>query len=230
LGVFAKEPRPGQVKTRLAAETSTDWAVRIATAFLDDTLARLAALDVPRVLAFAPVDARAFFAARTQELYTLVEQGEGDLGRRMAAFFAGRIQAGATSVVLVGTDSPTVPLDYIADAFAALQAVDVVFGPALDGGYYLVGCARLVPELFERISWSTPDVLRQTAGRIQLAGAKVRLLPPWFDVDTLADWRALQGHFAAQRLAGIDAKAPRTEALLIGPDSTPPGRLPTPRG
>ncbi len=216
LGVFAKRPRAGDVKTRLAAETSPDWAVEVAAAFLGDLLDRLTAVEARRVLAFAPADTEPYFAELVRGRFALTPQQDGDLGRRMAAFFQQQLEAGAGSVVLVGTDSPTLPLDLIGQAFAELQGADVVLGPAADGGYYLIGCARRVPPLFDGVAWGGPHVLLETVERLP-ADCRVAVLPPWYDVDTLADWWALRGHLAALRRAGLDPGLPRTVALRPPP-------------
>ena len=107
LGLFAKRPEPGQVKTRLAASTSPAWAAQVAAAFLHDTLDLLARVEARRVLAFAPADAHDFFAAIVGERFALTPQSDGDLGRRMHTFFATQFEVGADAVVLLGTDSPS---------------------------------------------------------------------------------------------------------------------------
>lgn len=214
LGVFAKRPDPGRVKTRLAAATSPEWAARVAEAFLRDGLDRLAAIGVRRVLAHAPVDANAYFADVVQGRFALRPQVEGDLGRRMAAFFSGQFDDGAVKVVLVGTDSPTLPLAIVHQAFGELDRADVVLGPAGDGGYYLVGCQRALPPIFDGIAWGTAAVLGETIARLANSPARLALLPPWYDVDTLEDWHMLRGHLAALRRAGTDPGLPRIESLL----------------
>jgi rSAM/selenodomain-associated transferase 1 len=220
LGVFAKRPRPGEVKTRLATASSADWAARVAEAFLLDTLARLDGIDARRVLAFAPADAGPDFERLAGGRFRLWAQGEGDLGARMAAFFREQLSAGGP-VVLVGADSPTLPPEVVGEAFAALGTHDVVLGPAADGGYYLIGCAREVPQLFDGVAWGGGRVLLDTIARLP-AWARLAVLPPWYDVDTLADWQLLRGHVAAQRRAGIDPGLPHTEPLL-GTDPPGPG-------
>lgn len=214
LGLFAKEPRTGRVKTRLAAETGADWAARVAEAFLLDTLERLAAVAADRVLAFTPPTAAGYFAEVCRARFRVLPQTSGDLGHRMAAFFADRFRAGAGAVVLLGTDSPTLPITFIMQAFQELEKVDVVIGPSTDGGYYLVGCARLLPALFQGIRWSTSQVLADTIATVRDRNWSLGLLPPWYDIDTLDDWRMLQGHVLAQRQAGLDPCVPHTERLL----------------
>jgi rSAM/selenodomain-associated transferase 1 len=216
LGLFAKWPRPGAVKTRLPGRTP-DWGARVALAFLRDTIDRLSAMPVRRVLAFAPAEAGADFARLAAERFELVPQQAGDLGQRMAGFIAQQIEGGASAVVLVGADSPTLPLDYVEHAFRALEQADLVLGPACDGGYYLVGCGRRVPPIFDAIPWSTPRVLAETIACLDDPDWRLVLLPPWYDVDTPDDWALLAGHVAALRRAGIEPGVPNTEALLREP-------------
>jgi rSAM/selenodomain-associated transferase 1 len=211
LGLFAKWPAAGAVKTRLGGDPA--WGARVARAFLADTLARLAHIPARRLLAFAPAGAAADFAALAAGAFDLVPQGEGDLGRRMGRFVRDRLAEGARAVVLVGADSPTLPPEYVERAFASLQTADVVLGPAADGGYYLLGCGPRLPPVFDGIAWGTPSVLGQTVARLENPAWRLALLPPWYDVDTPADWSLLCGHLGALRRAGIDPGVPHTEAL-----------------
>ena len=208
LGLFAKWPTPGEVKTRLAAETTAEWAAAVAAAFLGDIIDRLSALPVQRVLAFAPTEAREHFAGLIGNRFSLCPQDHGDLGQRMAGFVRRQLQAGAEAVVLLGTDSPTLPLAHIEQAFTELRRADVVVGPATDGGYYLLGCSRDVPPLFEDIAWGSSRVLRQTIDRLKDPRWRLGLLPPWYDVDTPQDWDMLCGHLMALRRSGIDPGLP----------------------
>ncbi len=112
---------------------------------------------------------------------------------------------GYSQVLIVGTDVPTLPLDHYKQALALLETNDLVVGPALDGGYYLIGLKRLVPDLFVGIPWSTEKVLETTQGNATTLGLKTALLPPWRDVDTIADLQALIESSA------LDAKKPKNE-------------------
>jgi uncharacterized protein len=219
LGLFAKYPEPGRVKTRLAAQTSPAWAARVADAFLRDTLHRCAAVAARRVVVFSPAEAASLFADLAEGRYALVPQREGSLGQRMAAFIADELQAGAGAVVLLGSDSPTLPPAFVAEAFRLLEEADVVLGPATDGGYYLLGCARRLPPIFDGINWGSPHVLEQTVACLADPAWRVALLPPWYDVDTLDDWQVLRGHLAALRRAGGAADLPHTLALLSEPEA-----------
>lgn len=240
--MFVKEPRPGLVKTRLAQDTSPAWAAGVADAFLRDMLDRLVGLNVERFLVFAPPDARGWFVPLALGRYQLMSQGDGDLGQRLQRFIQSRLesgagQVGAGQVVVVGADSPTLPIAYVERAFSELANADVVLGPASDGGYYLIGLANadrtalryglveptrtgspIVP-IFHGIDWGSAKVLSQTISRLVNPSRtshpwRLALLPPWYDVDTLADWRFLQGHVAAMRRAGLDPGIPHTERLF----------------
>jgi rSAM/selenodomain-associated transferase 1 len=212
LGVFARLPLPGQVKTRLAARTSAQWAARVAAAFLGDTLDRLGTMAGTRLLVFTPEDAGDHLASLAGDRFGLEAQGPGDLGRRLAHFFGCHLEQGP--VIVVGSDSPTLPVGFIEEAFARLDEADIVLGPATDGGYYLLGCRRLVPAQFTAIDWGGAQVLSQTVRRIP-GELRLSLLPPWYDVDTLEDWHMLAGHLAALRRAGLDPQTPRTETLVL---------------
>lgn len=213
LGLFAKWPTTGTVKTRLAPDDA-DWGARVAHAFLLDALGRFAAVDAERQLVFTPTGRQTDFAVLAADRFRLTPQVEGELGQRLAAFFDGQFDAGATAVVAIGTDSPTLPVELVTRAFGELENADVVLGPATDGGYYLVGCGVDRPPLFHNIAWSSSRVLADTIAAMTEPRWRLALLPPWYDVDTANDWELLRGHVAAMRRAGIDPGLPHTEALL----------------
>jgi rSAM/selenodomain-associated transferase 1 len=214
LGVFAKEPRPGQVKTRLAAAIGPDQAARMYECFLRDFLPRLVEIRAHRLLVYAPRKARGFFTEIAGNRFDLEPQSSGDLGARMARFFRRRFDRRADRVVLVGSDSPDLPLSRIDDAFAALDRSDIVFGPCEDGGYYLIGMRRMILPVFYGIDWSAPDVLGQTVRRIEGRSVDFTLLERWYDVDRAEDLQRLASEIDAARRAGRDLLLPRTEAAL----------------
>lgn len=215
LGVFAKEPRTGQVKTRLAAATSSAWAARAAEAFLRDTLGRMVNVRAERFLAYSPPGAADYFQSLASDRYQSLPQGEGDLGQRLRRFFADRLALGFQRIVVIGTDSPTLPPANVERAFEKLASADVVLGPASDGGYYLVGLARQMPDIFEGVTWGSAKVLDQTVARLPRDGCRLALLQPWYDVDSPDDWQTLRGHIMAIRRAGDDPQVPHTERLMI---------------
>ena len=219
LGIFARQPVPGQVKTRLAARLGAYNAARAYEAMLLDTLEawgsdRWLAPGGRRVVVFDPPEAGPWFDERVPNSLALQPQADGDLGQRMSAFFAGEFEDGADTVVLIGSDSPTLDPTLVVSAFLCLEGRDVVLGPSTDGGYYLVGARRNVPPIFEEVEWSGPSVLGQTVERLSEAGLSLSVLPPWYDVDEPDDWKLLQGHLKAIRASGMDPGLRRLEQLL----------------
>jgi uncharacterized protein len=217
LALFAKQPRAGCVKTRLAAASSAIWAATVAEGFLLDLVDRFAATAAERFLVFAPADAEEYFGNTAGGRYRICPQSSGDLGARLASFIQDHLRTGRERIVILGADSPTLPLAIVEQAFEELKTADVVLGPAQDGGYYLLGCTRRLPPIFAGVAWSGPRVLADTIAHLPDPDWRVALLPPWYDVDTLADWHMLRGHVLAMRQAGVDPGVPRTERLLTCP-------------
>jgi rSAM/selenodomain-associated transferase 1 len=198
LVIFAKAPIPGQVKTRLCPPLTPDEAATLHGSFVLDTLERtktaVAKLKLPldRYLACAPSATHVFFKIMEErQSVKLIDQVGADLGARMNQAFQRLFAQGYRQVVLIGTDVPTLPLSHFKQALLALENHDLVLGPALDGGYYLIGLKRMAPELFVDMSWSTNQVLGLTQEKAATIGLKVSLIQPWRDVDTLADLEAL---------------------------------------
>ena len=189
--VFVKAPRPGAVKTRLAAALGAENAAALYRAMAAEEIRRTAARggEYGRVFCFDPPDARDEIA-RWLPGEALRAQAGPDLGARMASAFADAFAEGARRVAIVGTDVPACGREQVAEAFRALDDGDLVLGPTHDGGYYLVALDRPRPALFQSIAWSTPSVLPATAERAGVLGLSVRMLDPLRDVDTLDDVRA----------------------------------------
>lgn len=110
-----------------------------------------------------------------------------DLGERMSNAFEIVLGNDSGKAVIIGSDCPEMSTEVLEEAFRALDASDVVLGPATDGGYYLLGMRRFVPELFRDKQWSTPSVLTDTLSDAQRLGLSVRLLPALSDLDDEAD-------------------------------------------
>jgi uncharacterized protein len=190
LGMFAKVWTPGAVKTRLAASLGPARAAAIHRLFVETLIARFGQTADQRMIAFAPQEAEAAVRDIAGNRWQLTSQTEGDLGRRIEAFFE-QMLAQYGPVVLIGSDSPDLPLEVVEQAFAALESCDVVLGPAQDGGYYLVAAARSVPLIFAGIAWGTDQVWPQTMAQLQAADCRWHELPGWYDVDDEQGLRAL---------------------------------------
>ncbi len=195
-GMFAKHWTPGTVKTRLAVSIGEELATEFHRVCVTTILDRFASLGDRRVVGFSPPDREEAFRAVASEAWTVKAQVAGDLGARMAAWFEEAFVAGATRVVLIGSDSPNLPAAFIQSAFDALSSHDVVLGPSDDGGYYLVGMSKMVSELFVDVDWGSEQVWEQSIGRLDQAGASFHQLDEWYDVDQLPDLQRLSEHLA----------------------------------
>jgi rSAM/selenodomain-associated transferase 1 len=212
VAVMAKVPGTLPVKSRLHRAITPERATALYRCFLLDRLDALARVPgITPIVAFTPAHAAAAMAALAPAGFRLVAQHEGGLGERLGALLDGLLAAGHPGAIAMDSDSPTLPMDYVAKAAAMLadDAADVVLGPCDDGGYYLVGVRAPRPELFEDIPWSTGGVLAATLERAERLRLRVSILPAWFDVDTEGDLRRLH----AEMRAGQGAPA-RTLAFV----------------
>jgi rSAM/selenodomain-associated transferase 1 len=194
LAIMVKEPIPGRVKTRLCPPLTWKQAADLYRCFLLDKMAQVRRLTrgAP-YLAFTPPEAEAFFRGLAGETFSLVPQEGRDLGERLDRLSTQLLTAGHPGVVIIDSDTPNLPDRYLAQAVERLVSgrTDAIFGPAEDGGYYLVGLRHPMPALFQGIMWSTPLVLEQTLRQAAIARLEIHLLPSWFDVDTSGDLERL---------------------------------------
>jgi len=163
------------------------------------------------VIAFAPDWAEAYFRESAPARFRLVPQQGDDLGQRLNHVLRQHLQDGYAQAVVMNSDGPTLPLDYLKGAFARLDdpAVDVVLGPSEDGGYYLIGLKEPCRALFD-VTMSTPSVLEETLALADGAGLAVECLSPWHDVDVWEDIARL-----SQDLANLpDTDAAHTRRFL----------------
>ena len=219
--VFAKNPIPNHVKTRLLPRVSPEQAASLYRAFFSDWCAALVELpDIDLVIAYTPPESLSDIQALIGNDVSYIPQKGAGLGERLTSATEWAAASGYEKILLVGSDSPTLPLSYISQAIVGLESRDIVIGPSMDGGYYLIGFSKqnlpmIVPSIFEEIVWSTAQVFQQTLARIRSMDATLKLLPPWYDVDTPEDLLFLHAHLTAMRLAEGTVQAIRTEKLLL---------------
>ncbi len=209
IGVMAKAPRPGFAKTRLIPALGAAGAAALAEAFIADTADLVRRSGIDAVLIATPSDAVDELSALAG--LTAIPQREGDLGARMAGAFADLFARGHAPALLIGTDSPTLPIEHLSAALClcGADAHAVVLGPAEDGGFWCVGLSRPQPGLFEGIAWGTPVVLAETRARAERLGVPVVLGPRWHDFDGPADLLRLH-----QELSEGALTLPRTRGAL----------------
>jgi uncharacterized protein len=189
--VFLKEPRPGAVKSRLAARIGAEAAAAVYRAIADEAIRRTAPRgeEYERLFLFDPPSSRPQIQAWLGG-QTLEAQVGGDLGERMARAFADAFASGARRAAVIGTDVPGIARGDVLGALESLDEHDVAIGPATDGGYYLIALKRPEPELFRGIRWSSGEVLAATLDRAARRGLSVRVLRTIGDVDTVEDLAA----------------------------------------
>lgn len=188
--VFAKAPRPGAVKTRLAAAVGPDAAAEAYRRMGRMIAVQLADAPAEMTVCFDPPGTEAEMRRWLDPLpRRYLPQGHGDLGERMARLVRRALTGPdrADRAVVVGTDAPTVDGAVATRALNALDSADIVLGPSTDGGYYLIGLNAPCPDLFRSIPWSTSSVLAATAARAREQGLDVTYLEMQADIDTLAD-------------------------------------------
>lgn len=215
LGIFAKQPIEGSVKTRLGKQIGMPAATDLYESFLRDLIGRVDHIGDARVIGFAPDTASSQNWFGQFPDYELWAQPDSSLGERIQSFFT-HFGAADVRVILIGSDSPSIPASYLTDAFEQLESCDCVIGPASDGGYYLIGLSAnaVSARLFENIDWSTSSVFLQTIERIEAAGLRHAVLPIWYDVDSEDSLRLLAGHVASARLAAVGSQIDADELPL----------------
>ena len=187
--VFAKAPVAGQVKTRLCPPLTPDEAASLHGSLVLDMLERCQSLKgYDRILAATPSPHHPFFRAMEARFKIPIwDQTGEDLGARMASAFKKALGFPYRSVVIIGTDIPGINGPLLTAAVKSLQDHDVVLGPTLDGGYYLIGLRSTVPNLFENMPWSTDQVFALTEQKIRALGLSLEILPQLRDLDRVED-------------------------------------------
>ncbi len=202
--VFAKAPRAGTVKTRLAPVLGNDGAAALATAFLQDTFEAIGSLPWAKAV-LATTDPISSDVCEAGEIWL---QGEGDLGARLERILRRALEASSFAMA-IGADSPGLPPAYLERARSALQQADAVIGPCDDGGFYLLGLRRCPFGVFEGVKWGRGDTFAATLANLRKAGMTVQVLDPWFDVDRPEDLAKLQAMISSGRIL-----TPRTREVL----------------
>jgi len=183
--VVAKRPAPGKTKTRLSPPLTPELASALYECFLFDTLDQMRQVnDALHVIAY--LDECDYFQRLAPDFELIPQEGE-DLGERLDRALTSYISRGYQRVVIMDSDSPTLPPIYLSHAFHALSdGADVVLGPCDDGGYYLIGLRKPAPRLLREVHMSTPTVAAETIALAKEEGLSLVTLPTWYDIDDLA--------------------------------------------
>lgn len=189
--IMAKIPRAGNVKTRLQPFLSPEQCAEISEAFLADAMGKTQNAADELIIAFSPPSERDYFT-KFENKFRFVEQKGANLGEKMLNAFQFAFLNNPDAVVMIGTDSPTFPPEFVRQAFVYLKNTDAVLGKTEDGGFYLIGLRVLQKEIFENVEWSSAQTFEQTAQNIKNLGLKFSLLPVWYDVDFPEDLARLE--------------------------------------
>ena len=181
LGIFFRVPALGKVKRRLAAEIGEAEALKVYESMLTATINNALRLQGIDIYGFYEGVER-FQKEYLKKLPLILQQGV-DLGERMHNAIQWLFDNEYQKVLLVGADSPDLPLSFIVEAFQKLNFYELVIGPSEDGGYYLIGMERPLGVLFKNIEWGSDTVLQGTISRAHVFGISYFLLPEWYDID-----------------------------------------------
>lgn len=191
--IFAKEPEIGRVKTRLSKYLSKAQCLNIYKAFLKDTIALSGKINCDcKVLAYESNGKSPEYLKKAAKDFLFYRQTGKDLGEKMHNAFKFANKNNMQKTVIIGSDSPDLPSQYIKDAFARLNKKDVVIGPSSDGGYYLIGLNKPCLGLFKNIKWSKADVLEKSIEKSRKLNMKLSVLKTWYDVDEPETLRKLK--------------------------------------
>lgn len=192
LKIFIKNPEIGKVKTRLAASVGDEQALSIYQKLLNYTKEVALKVDATKEVWYSQwIDEEDLWG---DEFFAKKIQVGNELGDRMKQAFQEAFSKDEHAhVILIGSDCAELETDHIKNAFEELKKVDIVIGPAKDGGYYLIGMSKFTPEIFDGINWSTSLVFDQTIEKVNELDASYSLLKSLNDVDTIKDWNRIKG-------------------------------------
>ena len=220
LGVMAKAPVAGAVKTRLVPPLTEEEAAEINVCFLRDMVANIASVmeteAATGLIVYTPAGSESAFDAVVPKGFKLLAQRGASLGERLCNATDDLLTQGYNSVCLINSDSPTLPKSILIRAMELLASDGdrVVLGAAEDGGYYLIGLKHAHRNLFREIAWSTSDVLARTRERAEGIDLPVEMLPSWYDVDDADTLKQLCEELFLRKSLNGSYLAPHTRAFL----------------
>jgi rSAM/selenodomain-associated transferase 1 len=190
--VFVRTPEPGRVKTRLEGRLSQETVLCLYRHFVEDILETLSLGGYDTVICHDPPEGRLKMISWLGSDFSFLPQRGASLGKRMENAFADLFSVGVQQAVLIGSDFPDLDASIIDEAFEGLTNHDLVMGPAIDGGYYLIGfnAETFVPKIFYGIPWGTRSVFQKTAALAEKNSLGMHVLPEWQDIDTYDDLKA----------------------------------------
>ncbi|HIJ55794.1 MAG TPA: glycosyltransferase [Deltaproteobacteria bacterium] len=199
--MFTRSPEVGKVKTRLSETLGTEVVLEIYKAFGRDVIETVKKHTDHIRISYYPMGTVGEVREWLGEGFNYLPQKGKNLGDRMRNAFTGAFSDGFCRVVLLGADMPDLPGSIIDEAFSKLSSHPSVIGPALDGGYYLIGFQqeKFFPQAFDNIPWGTQHVLNKTLSIFKGAKQNIHILPSWQDTDDYKDLLALRKRIAEEK-------------------------------
>lgn len=204
--IMAKVPEAGKVKTRLQPFLTPEQSAEIAECLLQDTISKAKTLKNKLIIAYSPIERRDFFDSFPNHSFNLIAQNGNDLGERMFNAFEFAFDNNSDSVVMIGTDSPTFPPNFIEQAFEYLEQNDAVLSKTEDGGFYLIGLRKLNKRIFENVEWSSEKTFLQTKNNLAKLEFSLAELTIWYDIDEPKDLERLREDEYLQEFASKTAE------------------------
>lgn len=204
--LFSKAPVAGKCKKRLQAHITAENCARLQEAFIYDAISKMSKVDdVEKIIYFWPEDKKHMFDKFIDNLpFQLYCQDGDDTGERLKNTFQNLFDQGFSRVAIIAVDSPTLPVEYLNRAFVELDKADIVIGPALDSGYYLMGFNKDVFPMFSSVSWGTAEWLLQTVKLIKKHNTRLSLLNIHYDIDLIENLHYLKDHLKLLLHSGED--------------------------
>ncbi|HZS49062.1 MAG TPA: TIGR04282 family arsenosugar biosynthesis glycosyltransferase [Blastocatellia bacterium] len=215
LVIFAKAPEFNKVKTRLVPPLTPVQATELYRCFLLDTIENVSQIPgVDVIISYTPKGTEHLFHELAPQCRLLLQEGDS-FGPRLFSCFQNLCAEGYESVLVMDTDSPTLPHKYLEEGFEYLAAREDagIIGPSADGGYYVIGLKKPHRAMFENITWSTEYVTAESLEQADKIGLPIHLLPEWFDVDTEAELAYLERQILNGSIEGYSA--PHTRAFFL---------------
>jgi rSAM/selenodomain-associated transferase 1 len=187
--LFVKYPEKGKVKKRISVDIDETVVLKLYTNFVEDLLLQLQKIPATIIICFYPETYLTLFQQWLSPKYLYLAQQGKNLGERMKHCFQNTFAQGFEKVIVIGSDSPDLPLSFYNKAIDKLDSYDAIIGPCTDGGYYLYGCKKntFISEMFSDIPWSTSKVFEKTMNVLIMKKLNIYQLPIWNDVDTYDD-------------------------------------------
>lgn len=200
--LFARDPILGRVKTRLSSLLDEETILQLYTCFLHDSLDKVRQVrNADLFVGVSPSNESGFFTGTQSADMGLFVQEGNNLGDKMRRAIQDRFEEGYERAVIIGSDSPSLPVSYIEQALGSDK--DIVLGPSTDGGYYLIGMRGKLTEVFDGVTWGTDKVLQETCERLMQDEAELELLPVWYDIDSPEDLKFFKTHLQLIEQSGL---------------------------